>query len=137
MKTNSIIAHSFTFNENNFSIWSPKSSVPYSPPPPTDNTTYLKQSYWNDRFKQEEEYEWLVDYKKIRDQIRKVLLGSEDGSGEEDKEKLKQKILLIGCGNSSMGHDMWVDGFTDVESMDYAESVIVALKEKYRKMYEN
>lgn len=73
-----------------------------------------------------------MDYSKIRSQIRKVILGQEDPL---DKSLLDQKLLLIGCGNSSLGHDMWRDGFTDVESMDYAESVIVSMKQKYRKMY--
>ena len=43
--------------------------------------------------------------------------------------------MLIGCGNSNLGHDMWLDGFTNIESMDYAQSVIQHQNEKYAKMY--
>jgi len=44
--------------------------------------------------------------------------------GIVSKEELNKKILLIGCGNSSLGYDLWLDGFTNIECMDYAESVI-------------
>ena len=45
------------------------------------------------------------------------------------------RILLIGCGNSNLGHDMWLDGFTNIECMDYAQSVITRMTQKYAAMY--
>ena len=41
------------------------------------------------------------------------------------------RILLIGCGNSSLGFDMWKDGFTNIDCIDYAESVIERMNQKY------
>ena len=50
----------------------------------------------------------------------------------EEKIRLKsQRILLIGCGNSSLGYDLWKEGFTNIDCMDYAESVIDRMKLKY------
>lgn len=34
------------------------------------------------------------------------------------------RILIIGCGNSSLGFDMWKEGFTNIDNIDYAETVI-------------
>ena len=80
---------------------------------PKDNRDYAKQEYWEARFREEEEYEWLVDYSKCRTQLLEVT--GTPGS---------QRILLIGCGNSNLGFDMWKDGFCNVDCIDYAQSVI-------------
>lgn len=40
-------------------------------------------------------------------------------------------MLIIGCGNSSLGYDLWKEGFTNIDNIDYAESVIKRMKEKY------
>jgi hypothetical protein len=33
---------------------------------PEKNSEYIKHEYWNNRFKEEDEYEWLVSYKNIK-----------------------------------------------------------------------
>ena len=40
--------------------------------------------------------------------------------------------MLIGCGNSNLGFDMWLDGFTNIDCIDYAQSVIDRMNQKYR-----
>ena len=47
------------------------------------------------------------------------------------------RILLIGCGNSSLGFDMWKDGFTNIDCIDYAQSVIDKMNEKYKEHEES
>lgn len=47
---------------------------------------------------------------------------------------MNKKLLLIGCGNSSLGFDLWQDGFTNIECMDYAESVIERMNLKYKNL---
>ena len=42
---------------------------------PKHNSEYGKQEYWEKRFAQEDEYEWLVNYKQCRPQLLQVLLG--------------------------------------------------------------
>ncbi len=34
---------------------------------PKKNTEYVASTYWDARFQQEEEYEWLIDYAAFRD----------------------------------------------------------------------
>ena len=41
------------------------------------------------------------------------------------------RILIIGCGNSSLGYDLWADGYHNIDNIDYAESVIQKMKDKY------
>ena len=45
------------------------------------------------------------------------------------------KILIIGCGNSSLGFDLMSQGgFTNIDNMDYSEVVIEKMKEKHPDM---
>ncbi len=47
----------------------------------------------------------------------------------EDKNA---RILIIGCGNSSLGYDLWKEGgYTNIDNIDYAENVIKRMQEKY------
>lgn len=41
------------------------------------------------------------------------------------------RILIIGCGNSSLGYDLWKEGYHNIDNIDYAESVIQRMKDKY------
>ena len=99
---------------------------------PDHNREYGKQTYWEDRFQKEESYEWLANYKQCRTQLVHAIFGDQadvDNIPAADKDL---KILLIGCGNSSLGYDMWADGFTNVDCIDYAQSVIALMNSKYR-----
>ena len=76
-----------------------------------------------------------MNYQHCRLQLLQVLLG-DDLLTEADDEKIAQqdksmRILLIGCGNSSLGYDLWKDGFTNIDCMDYADSVIERMRKKY------
>ena len=42
---------------------------------PKHNSEYSKQEYWQERFKEEEAFEWLVSYKQCRHQLLQVLFG--------------------------------------------------------------
>ena len=101
---------------------------------PAHNSEYNKQRYWEDRFKEEESYEWLVSFSHCKTQLLQALFNCEDVSSisEDEVTRLKSlRILLIGCGNSSLGYDLWKEGFTNVDCMDYADSVIQRMNEKY------
>lgn len=51
--------------------------------PPKNNEIYSRQDYWTARFDQEVTYEWLVDYKQIKNII----------NGHVDKNSA---ILILG-----------------------------------------
>jgi hypothetical protein len=55
-----------------------------------DNSKYSKVEYWNERYEDENEYDWLGDYSAIKPLILEWI---------PDKAK---SILMLGCGNSSL-----------------------------------
>lgn len=41
------------------------------------------------------------------------------------------RILVLGCGNSTLSHDMLVDGYDSIVSVDYSDVVIQAMQKRY------
>lgn len=82
----------------------------------SDNKEFGTKDYWNRRFEEEKSYDWLVSYKDFSAQFKEILI----------KYNISPiaKILIIGCGNSTLSFDMHSDGFTNLISMDYSETVI-------------
>ena len=76
---------------------------------PDDNKNYKDPDYWNNRFKAEDSFEWLVEYKDVKENISSIL---------QDKSA---KMLQLGCGNSNFSDDMYQDGFTDITNIDISE----------------
>ena len=65
---------------------------------PKFNSTYNEKEYWDKRYENEEHYEWFAGYKPYRDILRSNI-------------KTTDRILTLGCGNSSLSEDMYHDGF--------------------------
>jgi len=58
------------------------------------NSVFKEQSYWNQRFTVEEEYDWLVKTSQIAEYILPYV--SRD-----------DKILVVGCGNSLFSEELY------------------------------
>jgi len=43
----------------------------------------------------------------------------------------KYRVLILGCGNSTFGHDMIQDGFGHITNVDFSSTVIEQMKTKY------
>ena len=82
------------------------------------NAEFKKQEYWDSRFEAEEEYDWLCTYASIKDHIMPFL-------------KPTDKILIVGCGNSSFSADLYDDGFKHITNIDYSGNVVKAMSMKY------
>lgn len=78
---------------------------------PESNSVFKLQSYWEERFKKEESYEWLVSWATVSKQILPHL-------------KPTDRILVVGCGNSAFSADLYDAGFHNVVNIDFARSVI-------------
>jgi len=85
---------------------------------PEHNTDYFKKDYWDDRFAKEEEFNWLVSYDDVKDQIAPFM--SPDS-----------KILLVGCGNSTFSEQLYDAGFRQLWNVDYSKVVIDKMTKKY------
>uniref|UniRef100_A0A1I7YR99 Methyltransf_11 domain-containing protein n=1 Tax=Steinernema glaseri TaxID=37863 RepID=A0A1I7YR99_9BILA len=72
---------------------------------------YREKSYWDKRFSSEVHFEWLADWEKFRHLILPHL-------------RKMDRILHIGCGNSSLSQDIVNCGFPDVTNVDFSEVLI-------------
>jgi len=82
---------------------------------------YGEASYWESRFKTEDEFEWYQPW-------APVLKTSLENRGLSDSKS--QKILIIGCGNSKMSQDMCDEGYENITNIDFSVTVIQKMKAK-------
>jgi len=80
---------------------------------------YGEMGYWEARYKKEKGsfFEWFHGYSTLS-----PLLNS--------KVDKKDKVMILGCGNSRLGEEMHKDGFTDVINIDFSKEVINNMKEQ-------
>ncbi|KAJ5072591.1 s-adenosyl-l-methionine-dependent methyltransferases superfamily protein [Anaeramoeba ignava] len=83
-------------------------------------TDYEEQNYWNKRYETEREFDWYMDFETLYPFIRTTLNPND-------------KILNIGCGNSSFAFDMLQYDYKFVTNIDISDVVINKMKDKYKK----
>jgi len=86
---------------------------------PKNNVTYSKKEYWEERFANETDFEWLVSYNDVSNQIKPYI------------KNLSSKILVVGCGNSSFSSDLYDDGYPNITNIDYSDNVISCMKQRH------
>jgi EEF1A lysine methyltransferase 4 len=82
---------------------------------PKRNSDYSNFDYWEERFKEEKEYEWLMPYRLLADQMKPKL-------------SVESRILIVGCGNSPFSADMYDDGYHRIVNIDFSTIVIEEMK---------
>ncbi|PIA13463.1 S-adenosyl-L-methionine-dependent methyltransferase [Coemansia reversa NRRL 1564] len=89
---------------------------------PGANAEYGTKDYWQQRYLQEpdEVYDWFKTYADL-----KSLLGRRIGSKDT-------RILMLGCGNSTLSGDMYDDGYKDILNIDYSDVVIEQMRQRSR-----
>ena len=89
---------------------------------PKTKAEFASKDYW-DRFftKRTAAFEWYGEYHQISPTIFKYT-------------KQNEKLLVLGCGNSSMSQDLYKSGYTAVVSIDISDVVIRQMKKKYPKL---
>ena len=80
------------------------------------NARFNKVYYWNERFAEEEKYDWLMEYQHLSNELEPLL-------------KKTDKILVVGCGNSTFSRQLFDAGFTNVTNIDYSGVVIDKMRE--------
>ena len=83
-----------------------------------DNMKYKEKKYWESRFQAEEEYEWLCTFNDVKEYINRDI-------------DFEDKILILGCGNSTFSADLCDAGYLHVNSADFSSVVIDAMRKKY------
>jgi len=83
------------------------------------NELYGSVDYWNERYREEDEFDWFKDYTQIRDLIAELIPNKD------------ARILMLGCGNSSLSESMYNDGFQNIMNIDYSSVVIEAMRTRH------
>ncbi|KAJ2963774.1 hypothetical protein NQZ79_g1198 [Umbelopsis isabellina] len=88
---------------------------------PEDPTAYKTQEYWEERYKKESSettFDWFKTYAELKPTLNQTI-PSKDSS-----------ILMLGCGNSTLGEDMYDDGYKNITNIDYSATVIQQMAER-------
>ena len=86
--------------------------------PVPDN--YGDPKYWDQRYaKENETFEWLETYESLAQLIKGFV-------------KKQDRIINIGCGNSTIQEEMYDDGYEKIESVDISPVVIEQMWARYK-----
>ncbi|EGC29760.1 hypothetical protein DICPUDRAFT_90362 [Dictyostelium purpureum] len=81
---------------------------------------YGEREYWDQRYIEEKDgriyFDWYHGYKNLKGFLNKFM-------------KKQDKILMIGCGNSKLGSEMYSDSYSDIINIDFSEPLIEYMKE--------
>mmetsp|Transcript_110908 Transcript_110908/g.192289 ORF Transcript_110908/g.192289 Transcript_110908/m.192289 type:complete len:286 (+) Transcript_110908:111-968(+) len=85
--------------------------------------TYGDANYWSVRYSTtvNEPFDWYVRWEQLKESLTSIL----------DPEK-KPKILVLGCGTSTLSEEMYAEGFEDITNVDSCQELVEALREKHQ-----
>lgn len=86
----------------------------------SSKSSYQSAEYWNSRYVKAGAtlFDWYVDFEGLRALI-------------EEHCALEGPVLNLGCGNSSLGIDLFDTGFQHVTNMDISDVLIAQMRERY------
>ncbi|KAK8786005.1 eEF1A lysine and N-terminal methyltransferase-like [Amblyomma americanum] len=89
---------------------------------PKTSSEFASEKYWNEFFRKRGKaaFEWYGEYWQLAGTICSYL-------------KKTDKLLIVGCGNSSLSADLYDSGYTNNVSIDISDVVIRQMKHKYAK----
>lgn len=84
-----------------------------------ERPSYADLKYWDARYTTSafEPFEWYLGWEQLKD-VLSPLLGPES------------RILVLGCGTSSLSEEMYADGFTHITNIDQCETLIDTMAAK-------
>ncbi|KAJ1940256.1 hypothetical protein FBU59_003867 [Linderina macrospora] len=87
---------------------------------PEDNTEYGTQEYWQKRYAQEPDgvFDWFKTYRDLQPLFDKHI---------SDRSS---RIVMLGCGNSTLSGDMYDAGYESIVNIDYSDIVIGQMRER-------
>lgn len=90
---------------------------------PDKNATYKLQEYWDKRYTKEDNFEWCKSYDDFKELIHEHV-------------RKGDRILMLGCGNSTLSEDMYNDGYRNIVNIDFSPVVIENMKQKCKDLAE-
>lgn len=90
---------------------------------PDQNASYKLQEYWDKRYTKEDNFEWCKSYEEFKELIHEHVRKSD-------------RILMLGCGNSTISEDMYNDGYRNIVNIDFSSVVIENMRQKCKDLVE-
>ncbi|KAF8778548.1 eEF1A lysine and N-terminal methyltransferase like protein [Argiope bruennichi] len=89
---------------------------------PKDHKDFGSKDYWNEFFSKQKSqpFEWYGEYESLSEILDKYI-------------HPRDKVLIVGCGNSKLSADLYDVGICDSISIDISSPVINQMKERYGK----
>ncbi|KZV63178.1 hypothetical protein PENSPDRAFT_641270 [Peniophora sp. CONT] len=90
---------------------------------PKKNEEYGTQVYWDKRYQEEEEgatFDWFKKYEDVASILRVAIPNK------------NARILMLGCGNSTLSEDMYDDGYKNIVNIDYSAVVISRMSSRHK-----
>ncbi|KAJ7717115.1 S-adenosyl-L-methionine-dependent methyltransferase [Mycena maculata] len=90
---------------------------------PRSNERYGEKAYWDERYTQEAaadaSFDWFKSYSDVAPLLRSLI------------PRKDARILMLGCGNSTLSQDMYDDGYTNIVNTDYSSVVIEQMRGRH------
>lgn len=85
------------------------------------NEQFSEQSYWEQRYSDdtEQDFDWFRSYADLAELFREVIPST------------SSRILMLGCGNSTLSPSMHADGYKDIINIDYSSVCIDKMRTRY------
>ncbi|KAJ2548478.1 hypothetical protein EV175_004812, partial [Coemansia sp. RSA 1933] len=87
---------------------------------PSENAGYNTHEYWQKRYTQEPDscFDWFKTYKDLEPLLSKHIATTD------------ARILMLGCGNSTLSGDMYMAGYQNILNVDYSDVVINQMRHR-------
>ncbi|EPQ29655.1 uncharacterized protein PFL1_02875 [Pseudozyma flocculosa PF-1] len=89
----------------------------------TDNEQFSTRDYWDRRYTDLKEGEDTFDWFKTYDDLKPIF--------DELIPSKEARILMLGCGNSTLSGDMYASGYERITNLDYSAPLIESMKRKH------
>ena len=90
---------------------------------PKNHEQFRQTDYWDSFFKKRgrKAFEWYGEYTELCGMLHKYI-------------KIKDQILMVGCGNSTLSADLFDVGYHDLVSIDLSSVVIKQMKQQHERV---
>lgn len=95
---------------------------------PQDNSQYQTRDYWDQRYRKETAdgqqpgFDWFKSYTDLQPLIHDLI---------PDRQA---RILMLGCGNSTLSKEMYDDGYQQIVNVDYSQVLIDHMRQRHPEM---
>ncbi|ETS65326.1 hypothetical protein PaG_00055 [Moesziomyces aphidis] len=85
------------------------------------NEQFSEKEYWDQRYadETEQDFDWFKKYDDLKELFDEVM------------PERSSRILMLGCGNSTLSPSMHTAGYTSIVNIDYSSTLITRMSQRY------